>query len=210
MSKLITAKDIIECSEAGKSICYIEPKTIVTPAAIDEAKKRGIEISECSGRCESSKETNEHGITSDEILCLLKKMLAGNETDEETVPLPYRCVKHPNGMKVVKGSTVRLDNFDTGNPKAKVEYQELVHKEESKMSAGFLTIDHSSFAWDLPYEEIDYVISGTVSVQIDGQIYVAREGDVIYVPSGSSVVWGSPDKAKIFYTTFPSNWPDLM
>ena len=78
------------------------------------------------------------------------------------------------------------------------------------MSAGFLTIDHSTFAWDLPYEEIDYVISGTLSVQIDGQTYVAREGDVLFVPSGSSVVWGSPDKARDFYTTFPSNWPDLM
>ncbi len=167
MSKLITSKNIIECSEAGKSICYIEPKTIVTPAAMDEAKKRKIELKECSGSCESSKETNEHGITSDEILCLLKKMLVENETDEKPIPLPYRCVKHPNGMKVVKGSTVHLDNFDTGNPKAKVEYQELIHKEESKMSAGFLTIDHSTFAWDLSYEEIDYVISGTVSVQID-------------------------------------------
>ena len=163
MSKLITSKNIIECSEAGKSICYIEPKTIVTPAAMDEAKKRKIELKECSGSCESSKETNEHGITSDEILCLLKKMLVENETDEKPIPLPYRCVKH-----------------------------------------------HSTFAWDLSYEEIDYVISGTVSVQIDGQTYVAREGDVIYVPSGSSVVWGSPDRAKIFYTTFPSNWPDLM
>lgn len=210
MSKLITAKDIIECSENGQSVCYIEARTIITPAARDEAKKRDIELKKCCNHCDSSNQANDQSITGDEILCLLKKMLSVDDAKEVEAPLPYRCVKHGNGLKVVKGQTIRLDKFDTGNPKSKVEYQELVHKDESKMSAGFLTIDHSTFAWDLPYEEIDYVISGTLSVQIDGQTYVAREGDVLFVPSGSSVVWGSPDKARVFYTTFPSNWPDLM
>ena len=34
-------------------------------------------------------------------------------------------------------------------------------------------------------------------------------GDVLFVPSGSRVIWGSPDKARIFYATYPANWADL-
>ncbi|AGM98043.1 cupin domain-containing protein [Streptococcus iniae] len=137
-------------------------------------------------------------------------MLSNCDEKAAKPSLPYRSVVHSNGLKIVKGGTVRMDVFDTGNPEDKIGFQELVSKDESKMSAGFLTIDHSSFAWKLPYEEIDYVISGTVSIDIDGQTYVGRAGDVIFVPEGSDVVWGSPDNAKLFYTTFPANWADLM
>ena len=210
MAKLIVAKDILECREAGKTVCYIEKGTIITPAAQDEAKKYGISL-ECSQQSSPKLSSADEGsVTSDEILDILKQLLLANSDTSEKEELPYRMVAHENGMKVVRGATVRMDDFDTGTPGAKVGFQELVNQHESKMSAGFLTIDHSSFSWKLPYEEIDYVISGTVSVQIDGQTFVARAGDVLFVPSGSDVVWGSPDNAKIFYTTYPSNWADLM
>lgn len=213
MAKLITAKDVLACHEAGKTVCYIESGTIVTPAAYDEAKKNGIcfeNKSEPVSTPQSCSTRGLDGITSDELLELLKKLLMSGVGEDTKNNLPYRSVSHSNGLKIVKGGTVRMDDFDTGTPGAKVGFQELVNKDESKMSAGFLTIEQSSFAWKLPYEEIDYVISGTVSIEIDGQTYVARAGDVIFVPSGSDVIWASPDNAKIFYTTYPSNWSDLM
>ena len=84
---------------------------------------------------------------------------------------PYEFEAHANGLKVVRGKTVKMDVFDTGDPTATAYYQELVSKEESHMSAGFLVIDHSEFAWELTYEEIDYVIEGTLTVTIDGKKY---------------------------------------
>jgi ethanolamine utilization protein EutQ len=123
---------------------------------------------------------------------------------------PYSFESDKGGLKVVRGNTVKMDVFDTGNPNAKAYYQELVSKEESKMSAGFLTIENSRFDWELTYEEIDYVIEGTLTVEINGKTYTAYPGDVLFVPSGSKVVWGSPDKARVFYTTYPANWADLL
>ena len=41
-------------------------------------------------------------------------------------------------------------------------------------------IDHSEFAWELTYEEIDYVIEGTLTVTIDGKKYTANAGDVLF------------------------------
>ncbi|MFI3086347.1 cupin domain-containing protein [Streptococcus sp. 2022WUSS037] len=206
MAKLIIAKDILACKEANQSICYIEKGTIVTPAAQDEAKKYGISFECCANRSTDT----EQQITADEILDILKNLLIHNSDKSANNMRPYRFVSHTNGMKLVRGSTVRMDDFDTGTPNTKVGFQELVGQHESKMSAGFLTIESSKFAWKLPYEEIDYVISGTVTIEIDGQTFVAREGDVLFIPSGSDVVWGSPDNAKLFYTTYPSNWSDLL
>ncbi|WP_105147202.1 cupin domain-containing protein [Streptococcus suis] len=206
MAKLIIAKDILACKEANQSICYIEKGTIVTPAAQDEAKKYGISFERCANRSTDT----EQQITADEILDILKNLLIHNSDKSANNMRPYRFVSHTNGMKLVRGSTVRMDDFDTGTPNTKVGFQELVGQHESKMSAGFLTIESSKFAWKLPYEEIDYVISGTVTIEIDGQTFVAREGDVLFIPSGSDVVWGSPDNAKLFYTTYPSNWSDLL
>ncbi|HEM5162029.1 TPA: DUF861 domain-containing protein [Streptococcus suis] len=206
MARLIIAKDILACKESNQSICYIEKGTIITPAAQDEAKKYGITFECCANKAVDT----EQQITADEILYILKNLLTNTSDKSEKEMKPYRFVSHTNGMKLVRGSTVRMDDFDTGNPNTKVGFQELVGQHESKMSAGFLTIDHSKFSWKLPYEEIDYIISGTVTVEIDGQTFVAREGDVLYIPSGSDVIWGSPDNAKLFYTTYPSNWSDLV
>ena len=85
-----------------------------------------------------------------------------------------------------------------------------MNKDESHISAGFLVIENSSFDWELTYEEIDYVIEGTLTVTIDGTTYTAHAGDVLFVPSGSKVTWGSPDKARVFYATYPANWADLL
>ncbi len=112
--------------------------------------------------------------------------------------LPFKAECDPNGLKVVRGNSVKMDVFDTGNPNAKVQFQELVSKEESKMSAGFLIIENSKFDWELTYEEIDYVIEGTLTVEINGKTYTAYPGDVLFVPSGSKVVWGSQIKLGYF------------
>ena len=44
-------------------------------------------------------------------------------------------------------------------------------------------IDHSDFQWELTYEEIDYVIEGTLTVTIDGTTYCAHaRGCACFVP----------------------------
>lgn len=123
---------------------------------------------------------------------------------------PYEEERHGNGLKVVRGRTVKMDVFDTGNPDATAYFQELVSKDESHISAGFLIIENSKFDWELTYEEIDYVIEGTLTITIDGKTYTAHAGDVLFVPSNSKVVWGSPDRARVFYATYPANWADLL
>lgn len=219
MKKLISVKDMEAFEKQGQKIVCIDKNTIITPSAKDAAKVYGIEFSFEKIACDvaPSVPANPYGdeINSDMIYTALKaladKGLLKSLMDALNLQAaPYQVERDDSGLKIVRGKTVKYDVFDTGNSNDKVFYQELVGKDESQMSAGFLTIEQSKFEWELTYEEIDYVIEGTLTVTINGKTYTALPGDVLYVPKGSKVVWGSPDKAKIFYTTYPANWADLV
>ncbi|MEY8000886.1 cupin domain-containing protein [Clostridium sp. Mt-5] len=224
MKKLICAKDVETAANQGQKVIYIETDGIITPSARDAAKAYGIEFSTETKICESKNSCEEKvseltkvcsndGIDSD-IIYKLVKILKDKGLFGQMIDLlsnkPYVCETDGSGLKLVRGNSVKMDVFDTGNPSAKVFYQELISKDDASMSAGFLTIDHSDFDWELTYEEIDYVIEGTLTVTINGKTFTAHPGDVLCVPSGSKVIWGSPDKVKLFYATYPANWADLV
>lgn len=208
MKDLVCAKDVEALAQTGENVYRIACGTIITPSARDAAEALGVTFKEQAepepaAVCGSSQE-----IDSGRIYTVLKALMEKGLL--EGIFKPFESESHKNGLKVVRGGTVKMDVFDTGNPQAKAFFQELVSKAESHISAGFLVIDHSEFDWELTYEEIDYVIEGTLTVTIDGRKYTAHAGDVLFVPSGSKVVWGSPDKARIFYATYPANWADLV
>ncbi|KAA8674395.1 cupin domain-containing protein [Clostridium sp. MT-14] len=235
MKKLICVKDVDDAEKQGQKTVYIDCNTIITPSAKDAARARGIEFStetqvcktkepcETKSSCETKNSSVEKapeplkncesGISSDMIYKVLKVMMDKGLLKgvlDSVSNKPYVAESDCSGLKLVRGNSVKFDTFDTGNPNAKVCYQELISKDDSSMSAGFLTIDHSSFDWKLTYEEIDYVIEGTLTITLNGKTFTVHPGDVLYVPSGSKVIWGSPDKVKLFYVTYPANWADLV
>ncbi|ARC86406.1 cupin domain protein [Clostridium argentinense CDC 2741] len=220
MKKLICAKDVEALILKGEKTLYVDGSEIITPSAQDLAKNNGIVFTAAAPAPKVqdlgvNKTPSIDNIDSEMLLNFFRKMMDKGLLEEmlqclKQKNLPFEAECDPNGLKVVRGNTVKMDVFDTGNPNAKAYFQELVSKKESKMSAGFLVIENSKFDWELTYEEIDYVIEGTLTVEINGKTYTAYPGDVLFVPSGSKVVWGSPDKARVFYTTYPANWADLL
>jgi ethanolamine utilization protein EutQ len=217
MKTLICVKDVEALDKQGKKVFYIDQNTIITPAAKDAASACGMEFSYEKVCCEEKSPVAEKAVKGEidsNMIYEVLKALADKGLIQgmfDNIPQqPFLAERDTDGLKLVRGKSVKYDYFDTGNPNNKVYYQELISKEDSSMSAGFLTIEKSSFEWELCYEEIDYVIEGTLTITINGKTFTANAGDVLYVPSGSKVVWGSPDKAKIFYTTYPANWADLM
>ena len=220
LKKLICAKDIEALILKGEKVFCVDGSEIITPSAQDLAKNNGIVFNTKAlepkvQQVDVKKPLSIEGMDSEMMLNIFKAMMDKGLLEQmleclKGKNLPYEVDKDSSGLKVVRGSSVKMDVFDTGNPDNKVYFQELVSKEESKMSAGFLIIENSKFDWELTYEELDYVIEGTLTVEINGKTYTAHAGDVLFVPSGSKVVWGSPDKARVFYATYPANWADLL
>lgn len=223
MKKLVCASEVEATAEKGQKIFCIDSNTIITPAANDRARELGIEFTMGSATIgnhlskDSVLPTQEsHGkeIDSEMIYQVVKAVLANRLLASVTAPVPeipfHADVDPKSGLKIVRGRTVKMENFDTGNPNNNVAYREVISKEEAKMSAGFLTIEKSSFDWELCYEEIDMILEGSLSITIDGETYQAYQGDVLLVPKGTKVTWSAPEYVKLFYVTYPANWPDLM
>lgn len=223
MKKLVCANEVKVAAEKGQKVFCVDRGTIITPAAKDLAKELGVEFTvgspaEENHSCQDGglpKTANqETALDRDVIYQVVKAVLTNRLLANISAPVPEKPFltegEPKSGLKIVRGRTVKFENFDTGNPSTQVAYREVISKDESQMSAGFLTIEKSSFDWELSYEEIDIILEGSLSITINGETYEACQGDVLFVPKGSKVTWSSSGYVKLFYVTYPANWPELM
>lgn len=112
------------------------------------------------------------------------------------------------GVKVVRGSSVQLERFAAAGDGKNVQLKDVITAaDRSPMGAGFMAWKAAdSFAWELTYDEVDYVLEGELHVTIDGRVVEARPGDVVFIPKGSKIVFGTPSSVRLFYVTHPANW----
>lgn len=115
-----------------------------------------------------------------------------------------------SGIMSIKGSTVKCEPFDTGKPGDHVFLKDIVDLQESpRLGCGFMEMKESSFPWTLKYDEIDYIIEGTLEILINGNKITGNAGDVIFIPMNSSIEFSAPDYVRFIYVTYPANWAEL-
>jgi len=99
------------------------------------------------------------------------------------------------------------DRLDTGNPNHKVYTKDLMSLTESpRLGCGLMVMEDTTFDWTLGYDEIDYIIEGTLTIIIDGRRVTANAGELILIPSGSSIQFSVEGKARFIYVTYPADW----
>lgn len=217
MKKLICESDIRALSEKGEAVCRIDSDTIVTPSARDEAARIGITIENCGAPELISRDPSVLGKLSswpsETLDCLIQLLVERGYLTQELLQerklpeKPYKYEKDIAGLKVVRGRSVRLEEFFPGN--SRIQFQELIDKEDSSICSGILVIDHDEYKWTQSYDENDYVLEGTLTITVDGRCYTAQEGDCIFIPKGTTVIMGSKtSRCKVFYNAYPSNWAD--
>ncbi|MCG4734831.1 cupin domain-containing protein, partial [Casaltella massiliensis] len=64
----------------------------------------------------------------------------------------------------------------------------------------------TTFDWTLNYDEVDYVIEGTLDIIINGKTVSASAGELILIPKGSSIQFSVKDYARFIYVTYPADW----
>lgn len=117
----------------------------------------------------------------------------------------------PSGITVVhKDKLGEFDKFDTGKPNDEVYIKDLFDTKESpRLAAGYMKMCHSRFQWTLNYDEMDYVIDGTLEIIVNGKKLSGSKGDCIFIPMGSTIEFSAPEYAEFFYVTYPANWSEL-
>ena len=115
-----------------------------------------------------------------------------------------------SGVITVKAATVIPEKFDTGKAGDAVFLSDVVSLEESpRIMFGIMEIkDGSSFDWTLNYDEVDYVIDGTLEIIVDSRTSRAERGEIIFIPKNTAVTFKTPDATRFMYVTYPANWSE--
>ncbi len=118
-----------------------------------------------------------------------------------------------SGVKSVNLTEVSVreeDKLDTGNPLHKVYTRDVFTLRESpRLGCGIMEMTDTTFDWNLQYDEIDYVIDGTLSIISNNSVTTANAGEIILIPKGSSIKFSVDGFARFMYVTYPANWAEM-
>ncbi len=177
--QLFTADDIRRLAREKSDTLVLGQGDIITPEAMDVAYALGVRVVQAA---ESSPGTRRERIS----------------------PAPALPP-----LKVVRGADVRLEPFLEGvsTPGANVRLKDVVEvPDRSPMGAGFMSLDKGELQWTLTYDEVDIVLEGELVITRGGEQVRGGPGDVIYIPKGSSITFGTPSRTRFVYVVYPVNW----
>ena len=99
--------------------------------------------------------------------------------------------------------------FPLDVPAGGVLLRDLLTLEESpRLGCGIMEVDRCGFDWTLKYDEVDYVIDGTLELIIGGNTMRAGAGQVLYIPKNTPLRFSAPGKVRFFYVVYPANWSE--
>ena len=112
-------------------------------------------------------------------------------------------------LKVVHIGNVQVEPFLEGKttPGTNVWLKDVVvNQDRSPMGAGYMSLDKGEMQWTLTYDEIDIVLEGELVITRGKEQVRGKTGDMIYIPKGSSITFGTPSWTRFVYVVFPVNW----
>ncbi|MEI0532233.1 cupin domain-containing protein [Brachyspira pilosicoli] len=113
------------------------------------------------------------------------------------------------GLRVLKRSVADTDaNKLKSDINNNVYITDMFTVEESpRLGCGLMELDNTDFPWTLNYDEMDVVLEGTLVIKNpDGSTVEAKQGEVIFIPKGSSIVFSTPFYTKFLYIVYPADW----
>ena len=139
---------------------------------------------------------------------LIRKVLA--EQLGSSLKNQIKTVDKNSGVLTVKAHSMKTDRFDTGKPGDQVFLKDAVTLEESpRVMFGIMEMkDAGAFDWTLRYDEVDYIIEGTLEITVDGVTSTAGPGEILYIPMNTSVTFSTPGDVRFMYLTCPANWSE--
>ena len=177
--QLFTAEDIRRLARERAGPLLLAPDDIVTHEAEDVAFALGLKM-----------------IRETESTSLVAR---------SDVPIPSNLPP----LKVVKMANVQMEQFTEGKttPGTHVWLKDVVvTQDRSPMGAGYMSLDQGEMEWTLTYDEIDIVLEGELVITRGSEQVRGKTGDVIYIPKGSSITFGTPNWTRFVYVVFPVNW----
>jgi len=202
--KLYTASDIDHLVKHQKACCLqLQKGDLITPMARDIARELGLQIFEPGDKPASTASTPPPEVSDPleaQVRKIVSAMIGEPLSSGSTAVYP---VAHVDSRSL----TMPPFAFEINRPQMDVRCEDVITQEHgSPMAAGFLTMHAGSFPWTLNYDEVEYVIEGELHIGTAQGTVVGKPGDVIFIPKGTSITFGTPSWAKFLYVTYPVDW----
>ena len=180
-----TAVDISQLAHQQKTdLLLLSPDDVVTHEAVDLARALGVRLIREAGSS--------------------KPLSASPPLDgRSSVPMALPP------LKMVFGSGVVMDPFGEGlaTPGTNVRLKDVVTGADgSSMAAGYMALEKGEFPWTLTYDEVDIILEGELVITRGNVSAHGKPGDVIFIPKGSNITFGTPSRVRFVYVAFPANW----
>lgn len=150
------------------------------------------------------------GCVSDAVVDqLISKTLEERRTGVATTHAEgsYATQRIARGIKHVRADSVSFGRFEGAGAESQVGLTDVVTaKDGSPMAAGYMAWNNCFFPWTLTYDEIDVVLEGELHIRSEGQTVIGKMGDVIFIPKGSVIEFGTPSCVRFLYVTYPADW----
>jgi ethanolamine utilization protein EutQ len=112
-------------------------------------------------------------------------------------------------LRVVHGGQVTLEPFGEGlaSPGTNVRLKDVITAADgAPMAAGYMTLERGEFPWTLDYAEMDVVLEGELVITRGAESVRAGPGDIVFIPKGSKITFGTPSFVRFAYVTYPADW----
>lgn len=152
------------------------------------------------------------GCVSDEvvdqlILKAVEERKAGTAAGAVAPAPAFAAQRIARGIKHVRSDSVAFGIFEGAGAENQVGLTDVVTSQDgSPMAVGYMAWESCFFPWTLNYDEVDVVLEGELHIRSEGQTVVGRAGDVIFVPKGSAIEFGTPSRVRFIYVTYPADW----
>lgn len=193
--RVFTEQDVLRLAREGGRELVLGPEDRLTALARDTARDKGIAV-----------------VVGERSPGPLPAGFPG-AVGPQSAPVPRSAPPgggaEPRITHVREIGRLALDPFpaDIGRPEMDVRARDVVTSRDGlPLAAGMVSLRAGSFPWHLDYDEIEYVLEGELHITTATQQVVGLPGDVIAVPKGSSITFGTPSWAKFFYVTYPADW----
>ena len=140
---------------------------------------------------------------------LEEKRLGGAAATPGAEGASFQAQRIARGIKHVAANTVSFGRFEGAGAANQVGLTDVVGAEDgSPMAVGYMAWSNCFFPWTLNYDEVDVVLEGELHIRSEGQTVVGKPGDVIFIPKGSVIEFGTPSCTRFLYVTYPANWQE--
>jgi ethanolamine utilization protein EutQ len=208
--RVVSAADIMAARAAGRIV--VPRDAILTPLARDTARDVNVAVIEADGEHVAARPDASAPAAGD--LATKVRAIVASLLDARAGALPAPA--GPRSGARVKHAAVtvaRPEKFPYPGPPPDMQVKtvDVVTVDDgSPVAVGYMTMTKGSFPWTLTYDEVQVVLEGELHLGGEAGGKVGRPGDVLFVPNGSSITFGTPDWVKFVYVTFPANWEDQI